>query len=93
MTLLAGTLLLVAAIHRSGLETANYTQSPLIGVEMTLMLIYFGSLIILHPLGLLLLLNKDARKLLPIPAASLVISLPLVGAAMMIDAPTLIYMT
>jgi len=56
-------------------------------------LIYLGSLIILHPLGLLLLLNKDDRKRLPILLASLVISLPLFGAAMMVNAPTLIYMT
>ena len=92
LSLCSGILLISATIHRLGLESPGYTSSPLIHVEM-IMMIFVALLVLVQPLLAIFLCFKRRWRQLGIVAINTVVGIGALYAAMHIDSPTLIHMT
>jgi len=90
--LLGLALVIVAAVHRAGLSGASYTHSPLIAVELGLVVALGLSLLGTPVAALVLLVRGDWRWALG-EALSTGTGLALLIAAFAIDAPTLVAMS
>lgn len=85
-------LLVASALHRLQLNSTIYTKSPLIPVEIILMIVV-AVLILAYILYAFVLLIKKEWQKLGIVIINTVIGIGAFMAAMTIDAPTLVYMT
>ncbi len=92
LSLCGGILVMAAGLHRLQLGTPSYSSSPLIQVEMILMLLV-ALLVFVHLLSAVVLLFKRRWRRLLIAGINTVAGIAAWLAAMSIDAPTLIYMT
>ncbi len=93
LSLCGGMLVLAAGLHRLQLGSPNsYRSSPLIPVEMILMLLVILLELAYLLSAMVLLVTRRWRQLL-IAGINMVVGLGAWLAAMAIDAPTLIYMT
>lgn len=91
--LLGAILLLLACMHRLQLDKPSYTHSPLIGIEISIMMLLLLVTFLYHPGNALILAkNKRWRESL-IMILSALVGFGLLIAAANVDAPTLIYMT
>ncbi len=88
----SGVLLLTATLHRIGLDSPSYTRSPLIPVEMILLIIV-AVLILVQPILVVICCFQRQWRKLGIIAINTVVGIAALLGAMYIDSPTLIYMT
>ncbi len=90
-----GVLICAAAAHRLQLnltEPQAYTSSPLVGVEMILMITLL-ILLVISPLYAIFLMLKQQWLEFGILAINVVIGIVCLVVAWSVDAPTLLYMT
>jgi len=85
-------LLLVAAAHRLQLDSPGYTSSPLIHVQMILMIL-IALVVCIHPFLGIFLCFKRQWKQLGLLAINTAVGIAAWFAAMIINSPTLMYMT
>jgi hypothetical protein len=92
LSLCGGVLVAVATAHRFQLDSKGYTTSPLIGIEMTLMLIVILLFLAQPAFAVFFCLKKRWRRL-AIVGINTILGFAAFVAAMYIDSATLIYMT
>lgn len=92
LSLCSGVLLLTATLHRIGLDSPGYTSSPLIPLEMILMIIV-AVLILTQPILAVICCFQRQWRNLGIIAINTVVGIAAWLGALYIDSPTLIYMT
>ena len=85
-------LVLSAWVHHTGINEGHYATSPLIGVEMSLMICLFGFLIF-QPILATFFLFKRQWQSLGFVVVNTVLAMIFVAMAINLDAPTLVYMT
>jgi hypothetical protein len=92
LSLCGGVLVMTAALHRLQLSSAGYTSSPLIDVEMTLIIFILLFLVAQPPLAVFRCFKKQWRRI-GIIGINTVIGIAALIAAMIIDSPTILHMT
>jgi hypothetical protein len=90
---ISGVILVLSAwVHNVGINESHYTTSPLIGVEMSL-LICFSIFLIFQPILAIFFLFKRQWRSLGFVVVNTVLGMFFVAMAISLDAATLIYMT
>jgi hypothetical protein len=88
-----GLLLLASStVHRLGLGTPGYARSPLVSIELALMVLLFLILLAQPALAIVHLVRRRPRGLIVVAVAT-GISLVALMAAMIIDGATLLHAT
>ena len=84
--------LLLAIIHRLGIDSPGYTSSPLIGF-LIIGLVLFLLLIFVLMVMVCVFLLAGERKMARTTFINFIVTLLIVWLAVGIDAPTILYMT
>lgn len=92
LSLCGGVLVITAALHRIQLSSPGYTSSPLIDVEMTLIVFILLLLVAQPPLAVFRCFKRQWRRI-GIIGINTVVGIAALLAAMVIDSPTALYMT
>lgn len=92
LPLCSGVLLVSATLHILQLDSPGYTSSPLIHVEMV-MVVLVALLVVLQPFVAVFLCIKRQWRRIGVVGIKTVLGIASFVSAMHIDSPTLIYMT
>ena len=92
LSLCGGILVITATLHRLQLNSSGYTSSPLIQVEMILIILILLFLVAQLPLAIFRCFKKQWRRV-GIIGINTVIGIAACIASMIIDSPTVLYMT
>lgn len=85
--------MLLTTIHRLQFNDPSYTRSPLIGIEIILMILQLIIVVLYHPGNAIFQALKKQWKTAFLMVLSALIGFALLAAGVKIDAPTLLYMT